>query len=119
MNPETKARALEKLDRITRKLGYPNVWIDYGALDIKSDVYVLNVIRSCEFESWRQLKKVGKPVDRDEWQMTPQTVNAYFHPTMNEMAFPAAIMQPPFFEIHLILPPLLCRITTAIHRYPS
>lgn len=98
MEISTKEKALEKLGNITRKLGYPNTWKDYSALDIKSDAYVLNVIRSGEFESRQDLEKMGKPVNREEWHMTPQTVNAYFSPTMNEVVFPAAIMQSPFFH---------------------
>lgn len=98
MAEKTKKKALEKLARIGRKLGYPNVWKDYGDLKIGTDSHVLNMLRVNYFESVRQLRKAGKPVDREEWFMTPQTVNAYFSPEMNEMAFPAAILQSPFFD---------------------
>ncbi|MEG9248289.1 M13-type metalloendopeptidase [Arthrobacter sp. Soc17.1.1.1] len=99
MTDATRARALEKLSRFTTKIGYPDQWIDYGPLDIQpSDLYG-NVLRAAEFEHRRQLDKLGRPIDRGLWLMTPQTVNAYYMPTMNEIVFPAAILQPPFFDI--------------------
>ncbi|MDQ0734924.1 M13 family metallopeptidase [Arthrobacter agilis] len=99
MTDETRSRALEKLARFTTKIGYPEQWIDYGPLDVRpSDLYG-NVLRAAEFEHRRQLDKLGQPIDRGLWLMTPQTVNAYYMPTMNEIVFPAAILQPPFFDI--------------------
>jgi putative endopeptidase len=98
MGPETKEKALVKLDRIARKLGYPDKWRDYGPLTVERDSYLANWRRGYEFEFNRMVAKLGKPVDRNEWLMTPPTVNAYYHPVMNEIAFPAGIMQPPFFD---------------------
>lgn len=98
MSPETKKHALVKLSMITEKIGYPEKWRDYSKLKIDRGSYVLNVLRANEFETERQLAKIGQPVDRQEWQMTPQTVNAYYNPSMNEIVFPAGILQPPFFN---------------------
>ncbi|BBE22881.1 putative zinc metalloprotease [Arthrobacter sp. MN05-02] len=99
MTDGTRARALEKLSQFTTKIGYPEEWIDYGPLEVRpSDLYG-NVLRASEFEHRRQLGKLGRPIDRGAWLMTPQTVNAYYMPTMNEIVFPAAILQPPFFDI--------------------
>jgi putative endopeptidase len=100
MAPETKEKALEKLHTINVKIGYPDKWRDYSSLDIKDDAYVLNVIRSNQFETAYNLNKINKPVDKGEWFMSPQTVNAYYSPDMNEIVFPAAILQPPFFFLH-------------------
>jgi len=100
MAPETKAKALEKLNAINVKIGYPDKWRDYSKLDIKDDAYVLNIIRSNQFEISYNLNKINKPVDKGEWFMSPQTVNAYYSPDMNEIVFPAAILQPPFFFMH-------------------
>ncbi|OFJ54185.1 M13 family metallopeptidase [Mycolicibacterium grossiae] len=98
MTPETRQRALEKLDKFTPKIGYPARWRDYSALVIdRADLYG-NYVRGHEVETDRELAKLGGPVDRDEWFMTPQTVNAYYNPGMNEIVFPAAILQPPFFD---------------------
>ncbi len=99
MSPETKKRALEKLGKFTPKIGYPDKWRDYSALEIKREDLVGNMRRAAAFELNRQLNKLGKPVDRAEWHMTPQTVNAYYNPGMNEIVFPAAILQPPFFDM--------------------
>ena len=99
MSPETKTKALEKLAKFTPKIGYPDRWRDYSKLEIRRDDLVGNVKRSSAFETDRQLGKLGKPVDRSEWLMTPQTVNAYYNPGMNEIVFPAAILQPPFFDL--------------------
>ncbi|MDR1808191.1 MAG: peptidase M13 [Propionibacteriaceae bacterium] len=93
----TKAKALAKLDQFTPKIGYPDKWRDYSALQADPDDLVGNVRASSAFETDRELAKLGQPVDRDEWFMTPQTVNAYYNPGMNEIVFPAAILQPPFF----------------------
>ncbi|MFM9035998.1 MAG: M13 family metallopeptidase [Mycobacterium sp.] len=98
MTPATRARALAKLDSFTAKIGYPARWRDYSALVVSRDDLYGNVIRGAEVETDRELAKLGGPVDRDEWFMTPQTVNAYYNPGMNEIVFPAAILQPPFFD---------------------
>jgi putative endopeptidase len=98
MGPETRERALDKLARFTPKIGYPDRWKDYSALEVRRDDLLGNVLRAAEWETDRELAKIGSPVDRDEWLMTPQTVNAYYHPRMNEIVFPAAILQPPFFD---------------------
>ena len=98
MSPETKVRALEKLDRFTPKIGYPVKWRDYSAITVDSGDLVGNSRQVAEYEFNRELGKVGKPIDRDEWFMTPQTVNAYYNPGFNEIVFPAAILQPPFFD---------------------
>lgn len=98
MGSETKERALEKLDAFTPKIGYPAKWRDYSALEIVDGDLLGNIERSNAFELARQLAKIGAPIDRDEWLMTPQTVNAYYNPVMNEVVFPAAILQPPFFD---------------------
>jgi predicted metalloendopeptidase len=98
MGPETKKEAQAKLAKITPKIGYPAKWRDYSKLVIRPDDLVGNVMRANRFEFNRNLDKLGKPVDRDEWAMTPQTVNAYYNPMMNEIVFPAAYLQPPFFN---------------------
>jgi putative endopeptidase len=98
MSEEAKKHAFTKLEKLVQKIGYPDKWRDYSALEIKQDAYVLNVIRANIFEFDRIIKKVGKPVDKIEWEMTPPTVNAYFHPLNNEIVFPAGILQPPFFD---------------------
>jgi len=97
MSDETKAKAQEKLASFIVKIGYPDTWRDYSDLEIKNDSYWANIVRSSEFEYNYNLNKLGKPVDKMEWQMTPQTVNAYYNPTTNEICFPAGILQPPFF----------------------
>jgi predicted metalloendopeptidase len=99
MSPGTKKGAQEKLAKLVTKIGYPDTWRDYGALEISRDDLWGNVVRANGFEYKRNLDKLGKPVDRNEWQMTPQTVNAYYNPPMNEIVFPAAILQPPFFNV--------------------
>ncbi len=98
MGEETRAKALAKLDAFTPKIGYPVRWRDYSALDVRADDLLGNVRRANAFEQDRELAKIGRPIDRDEWFMTPQTVNAYYNPGMNEIVFPAAILQPPFFD---------------------
>ena len=98
MSPATKKEAQAKLAKFTPKIGYPNKWKDYSALVVSRDDLVGNVMRSREVEYNRELNKLGKPIDRDEWGMTPQTINAYYNPEMNEIVFPAAILQPPFFD---------------------
>ena len=98
MSATTKAKALEKLAKFTPKIGYPKKWRDYSTLRIVSTDLVGNVMRANEFEYRRNIAKLGKPIDRDEWLMTPQTVNAYYNPEMNEIVSPAAILQPPLFD---------------------
>src|ERR1700736_3095960 len=97
MDVATKQKALDKLAAFQVKIGYPEKWRDYSTLMIDRGPFVLNELRAANFESKRQLNKIGKPVDRTEWGMTPPTVNAYYNPKMNEIVFPAGILQPPFF----------------------
>jgi putative endopeptidase len=98
MTPVTKQHALEKLHAVANKIGYPDKWRDYSSLNIVRDDELGNVLRARVFEFHRQLTKIGKPVDRGEWQMTPPTVNAYYDPQKNDINFPAGILQPPFFD---------------------
>ena len=98
MTDETRAEALRKLSQFTPKIGYPVKWRDYSALEFSADDLVGNVLAANSFELDYMLERIGGPVDRDEWQMYPQTVNAYYHPLRNEIVFPAAILQPPFFN---------------------
>ena len=99
MGEDTRREALTKLGQFTPKIGYPQRWRDYGALEVRADDLLGNVRRAVAFEVDRQYAKLGGPVDRDEWFMTPQTVNAYYNPGLNEIVFPAAILQPPFFDV--------------------
>ena len=99
MSDSTKAQALEKLAAFHVKIGYPDKWKDYGKLDIKDDSYYANIERATVWASDENMAKAGKPVDKEEWHMTPQTVNAYYNPTTNEICFPAGILQPPFFDM--------------------
>ncbi len=99
MGDDTRREALAKLGQFTPKIGYPERWRDYGALEVSADDLLGNVRRAVAFEIDRNLAKLGGPVDRDEWFMTPQTVNAYYNPGLNEIVFPAAILQPPFFDV--------------------
>jgi putative endopeptidase len=98
MSDATKQKAYAKLDAILNKIGYPDRWRDYSKLEVKNDAYALNMARAREFDVRRNWGKIGKPVDRSEWLMSPPTVNAYYFPPMNEVVFPAGIMQPPFFD---------------------
>ena len=98
MTPETKKAALVKLDAVANKIGYPDKWRDYSSVKIVNNDYFGNSYRAAEFEVTRQLNKIGKPVDRAEWEMTPPTVNAYYEPTENNINFPAGILQPPFYS---------------------
>lgn len=100
MSPTTKAKAQEKLKNFIVKVGYPDKWRDCSKLSIKKDSYWANMMRSNEFEYNYMLSKLGKPVDKTEWLMSPQTVNAYYNPTTNEICFPAGILQPPFFYMN-------------------
>lgn len=99
MSEGTKKQAVEKLSLFTTKIGYPDEWKDYSDLSIASPILATNMIASAQFEYARDLAKLGGPIDRAEWHMTPQTINAYYNPTMNEIVFPAAILQPPFFNM--------------------
>ena len=99
MTDETKAKALTKLDKFTPKIGFPVKWKDYSSIEIRRDDLVGNVRRVSAWGAAKELAKIGSPIDRDEWFMTPQTVNAYYNPGFNEIVFPAAILQPPFFSL--------------------
>ena len=99
MSEATKVKALEKLSKFNAKIGYPDKWRDYSTLEIKADDLIGNLQRIAAFGHAEAVAKIGKPVDRDEWHMTPQTVNAYYSPLMNEIVFPAAYLQPPFFDL--------------------
>jgi endothelin-converting enzyme/putative endopeptidase len=101
MGAETKQRALEKLHGIVNKIGYPDKWRDYSSIKIARDDYFGNVERATLFESKRDLAKIGKPVDRAEWGITPPTVNAYYDPQMNDINFPAGVLQPPLYDVTL------------------
>ncbi len=99
MGNGTKQAAKEKLSKFRTKIGYPNTWKDYSSVRVEADDLVGNLMRLVEFEHQYELNKLGKPIDRDEWGMTPQTINAYYNPLLNEICFPAAILQPPFFNL--------------------
>jgi len=101
MSADTKREALRKLDAVVNKIGYPDRWRDYSALEVRPGDYYGNVDRSEAFEIRRQLSKIGKPVDKLEWMMTPPTVNAYYDPQMNDINFPAGVLQPPLYDAHL------------------
>jgi putative endopeptidase len=98
MSPDTKKQALEKLHAIVNKIGYPDKWRDYSSVDIKPNDFLGNVERATQFEAQRQLNKIGKPLDRGEWTMTPPTVNAYYNAQMNDINFPAGVLQPPLYD---------------------
>ncbi len=98
MGEETKKKALVKLAAMTKKLGYPEKWKDFGPLEVTRDSYAENYLRAYIFEFDRHMKKIGGPVDRSEWHSPPQIVNAFYDPLMNEILFPAAILQSPFFD---------------------
>jgi predicted metalloendopeptidase len=100
MTGETRQKALAKLATFDPKIGYPDKWKDYSALEVKADDLIGNVMRSNAVEHEREVAKLGTPIDREEWEMTPQTVNAYYNPLKNEIVFPAAILQPPFFDLN-------------------
>jgi putative endopeptidase len=101
MSPATKKAALYKLSKVMIKVGYPDKWRDYSAYHVARASYVENILHGDEFEFHRDLAKIGKPVDRTEWDMTPPEVNAYYDPSMNEIVFPAGILQPPYFDAHV------------------
>jgi putative endopeptidase len=101
MGESTRRQALQKFDRFTEKVGHPKQFRDYSGLEIRRDDHLGNVLRANVFESRRELARIGKRVDRAEWHMTPQTVNAYFSPPLNEIVFPAGILQPPFFDLEM------------------
>jgi endothelin-converting enzyme/putative endopeptidase len=98
MSEPTKKAALEKLATFRPKIGYPDKWRDYSALEVRAGDAYGNSIRAAVYDWNRDVNRLGKPTDRDEWGMTPQTVNAYYNPTFNEIVFPAAILQPPYFD---------------------
>jgi putative endopeptidase len=98
MSDATRKQAIIKLDAFLKKIGYPDKWIDYSALSVDRSSYLNNNFKATEFEFNRQMNKIGKPVDRTDWGMTPPTVNAYYNPTLNEIVFPAGILQPPFYD---------------------
>jgi endothelin-converting enzyme/putative endopeptidase len=101
MSAPTKALALEKLHTVVNKVGYPDRWRDYSAIVIHRDDFLGNVLRANVFESRRQLAKIGKPLDRGEWEITPPTVDAYYDPQMNDINFPAGVLQPPLYDTRL------------------
>lgn len=101
MSEATKEKALEKLATFHVKIGYPDEWKDYSSLEIKDDSYWANIERASQWQFAEMIAKAGKPVDKDEWLMTPQTVNAYYNPTTNEICFPAGILQYPFFDMNV------------------
>lgn len=105
MGDETKQHALEKLHTIVNKIGYPDKWRDYSSVVVSRDDFLGDVSRGTAFEAHRQLARIGKPVDRSEWNMTPPTVNAYYDPQMNDINFPAGVLQPPLFDIKLDMAP--------------
>ena len=98
MSDVTKKQALKKLSAFNVKIGYPDKWIDYSKLEVKDDSYYNNIVRASHFSSLKSIKEIGKKVDKAKWFMTPQTVNAYYEPSLNEIVFPAGILQPPFFD---------------------
>src|SRR5437763_17136417 len=101
MGPETKKQALEKLRSVVNKIGYPNKSREYSSVEIRRDDFVGNMQRAITFEAKRQLAKIGKPLDRGEWGMTPPTVNAYYNAQMNDINFPAGVLQPPLYDVKL------------------
>jgi len=101
MGPETKKQALEKLHSVVNKVGYPDKWRDYSTVVVKPNDFLGNVQRAVAFDSHRELNKIGKPLDRGEWGMTPPTVNAYYNPQMNDINFPAGVLEPPLYDIKL------------------
>ncbi len=101
MSAATRGKALAKFERFTQKIGYPDKFRDYSTVEIRPDDYLGNVERADAFETKRTLSRVGKAVDKSEWHMTPETVNAYFNPLQNEIVFPAGILQPPFFDMEM------------------
>jgi putative endopeptidase len=98
MSDSTKTKALEKLSKFTYKIGYPDKWEDYSSVDIQANALAQNVMNMNYFEYQKNVNRLGKPIDKDEWGMNPQTINAYYNSSMNEIVFPAAILQPPFFN---------------------
>jgi endothelin-converting enzyme/putative endopeptidase len=101
MGPETKKQALEKLHTVVNKVGYPDKWRDYSSVEVRADDFVGNVQRAAAFENKRELNKIGKPLDRGEWGMSPPTVNAYYNSQMNDINFPAGVLQPPLYDPRL------------------
>jgi endothelin-converting enzyme/putative endopeptidase len=101
MSPETKKQAIDKLTKMRNKVGYPDKWRDYSAVQVSRDDYYGNVQRATLFETRRQMAKIGRPLDRDEWMMTPATVNAYYNPSMNDINFPAGVLMPPLYDTRM------------------
>jgi len=101
MSPSTRRAALAKLATLVNKIGYPDKWRDYSSVAVKRDDFFGNVVRAQRFESHRDLAKIGKPLDRGEWYMTPPTVNAYYDAQMNDINFPAGVLQPPLFDARM------------------
>jgi endothelin-converting enzyme/putative endopeptidase len=101
MSPETRAQAHQKLQKMRDKIGYPDQWRDYSAIEIKADDFYGNVSRATQFDLKRQLDKIARPLDRGEWFMTPATVNAYYNPSMNDINFPAGVLMPPLYDPRL------------------
>src|SRR5579859_7467430 len=101
MSPATKEQALAKLHTLVNKVGYPDKWRDYSSVVVRRDDLLGNIEHAVTFESHRQLNKIGKPLDRGEWGMTPPTVNAYYNPQMNDINFPAGVLQPPLYDFKL------------------
>jgi len=99
MSDETKRKAIEKWTTFMPKIGYPEKWRSWDGLVLSRESYARNLLAAAKFNHEWQMAKIGKPVDRTEWTMTPQTVNAYYNPLQNEIVFPAAILQPPFFDL--------------------
>jgi putative endopeptidase len=100
MKPETREAAIKKLDLMAERVGYPDKWWDYSSLHVQRDTYVKNIMNANEFLLHHELQKIGKPIDRTEWAMSPQSVNAYYDPSMNNINIPAGILQPPFFDLN-------------------
>jgi endothelin-converting enzyme/putative endopeptidase len=101
MSPQTKAQALEKLSKMRNKIGYPDIWRDYSSLTVGRADFYENVRRATRFETLRQAAKIGKPVDKGEWLMSPPTVNAYYDPQMNDINFPAGVLAPPLYDVKM------------------
>jgi putative endopeptidase len=98
MSPGSKVEALRKMEKFRVKIGFPDKWIDYTDLPVAKSAHLQNVFASRKFSLQQELQRINAPTDRERWFMTPQTVNAYYHPSLNEIVFPAAILQPPFFD---------------------
>ena len=98
MSEETRTNALQKMEKFRVKIGYPDQWVDYTTLSVSKDSHVGNMLASARFDSARDLARINRPTDRERWFMCPQRINAYYHPMLNEIVFPAAILEAPFFD---------------------